>query len=152
MSNICGVALLDRDNRLCIVKETRSGLWGIPKGRKRTQDISSYDCASRKVRQELLLDINDDDFNCAEMHGLHCNGITVFIAKTDKVYSKIDIRPSRNIVQVYWLPFDFIMIDCAINPKRFNRSVKSLRDFYLDNKSEFIKSTFNIDNSNNIEI
>nr|WBF71066.1 nudix hydrolase domain containing protein [Megavirus caiporensis] len=151
MSGICGVALLDRDNRLCIVKETRSGLWGIPKGKKMYQDISSYDCASRKVRQELLLDINDNDFNCVEMHGLHCNGITIFIAKTNKVYSKIDIRPSRNIMQVHWLPFDFIMTDCTINPKRFNRSVKSLRDFYLDNKSEFIKSTFNIDNTHNIK-
>ncbi|AEQ33029.1 nudix hydrolase domain containing [Acanthamoeba polyphaga mimivirus] len=151
MSGICGVALLDRDNRLCIVKEARSGLWGIPKGKKMNQDISSYDCASRKVRQELLLDINDNDFNCLEIRGLHCNGITIFIAKTNKVYSKIDIRPSRNIMQVHWLPFDFIMIDCAINPKRFNRSVKSLRDFYLDNKSEFIKSTFNIDNSQNIK-
>ncbi|AGF85620.1 hydrolase [Moumouvirus goulette] len=139
---ICGAALMDRDNRLCIVKEKKSGLWGLPKGHKSSEDITTYACARRKVRQELLLDIEDKEFDCCEMQGVKFGKYNIFIIKTDIVFTKIDTRISRNLSEIHWLPLNFILKDSQINPDKYNKSIHVLQDFCLEKNHVFFKVIF----------
>ncbi|AGC01681.1 NUDIX hydrolase [Acanthamoeba polyphaga moumouvirus] len=139
---ICGAALMDRDNRLCIVKEKKSGLWGLPKGRKSSEDITAYACACRKIRQELLLDVEDEEFNCCEMQGIKSGKYTIFIMKTDIVYTKIDTRISKNLSEIHWIPLNFILSDSLINPSKYNKMMHIFRDIYLEKIDYFINVIF----------
>nr|AEX63160.1 Nudix hydrolase domain-containing protein [Moumouvirus Monve] len=139
---ICGAALMDRDNRLCIVKEKKSGLWGLPKGRKSSEDITAYACACRKIRQELLLDVEDEEFNCCEMQGIKSGKYTIFIMKTDIVYTKIDTRISKNLSEIHWIPINFILSDSRMNPNKYNKIIHIFKNFYPGNDNYFIKVVF----------
>lgn len=55
--DICGVIVLDKNNRLLVVKGI-GGIWSLPKGhRKENENI--YEAALREAREETGIDLTD---------------------------------------------------------------------------------------------
>ncbi|QGR53689.1 nudix hydrolase [Moumouvirus maliensis] len=137
---ICGAALMDYNNYLCIVKEKQSGLWGLPKGRKASsEDITTYACTCRKIRQELLLDVESEEFDCDWIRGIKSGRHCIFIMKTNLVFTKIDTRICKNLSEINWVPLNYIFDDSFANPGKYNKSIHILRNLYFQNDNTFIQ-------------
>lgn len=139
-ANIKNISLLEVANRKCIrvggifinnqrdkvllVRETSSNLWGIPKGAlKFGEDITDGFC--RTINEETGMDISNKT-QLVENKMYTYNPIHVKIFQIDE---DIPIKSCNHVEKVKWVDLKTILDSSFYLNKSFNRTVKTLVDY-----------------------
>ena len=116
-----GVALLNKDHNLLIVKEIGSEKWGFPKGCLEEQDNNSwFNCALRELYEETLIDLKQHSYEIINV--FNKNKLYIYLINIDK---NVDIQHSKlEIMEYKWISSNNLLSDIHKNYYKYNSSIK----------------------------
>lgn len=135
----CGIALLDKDDNVLIVKQNNYvGKWGFPKGHMEEIDngIRSK-CAVREFLEEV--DVTISSLNCTILQECRYRyvrenydfEITIYVLRSEKSYTEIETNISIELSDLKWIKYSELKEQFRRNRNDFNVSVYTVVEEYV---------------------
>ncbi|AGC01680.1 NUDIX hydrolase [Acanthamoeba polyphaga moumouvirus] len=135
----CGIALLDKDDNVLIVKQNNYlGKWGFPKGHMEEIDEGSRSkCAVREFFEEVNITISSLDCTilqeCCYKYIYEKNNveITIYVLRSEKSYIDIEIKLSAELSGLKWIQYNELKKQYEKNRNYFNVSIFTVMKEYI---------------------
>ncbi|QGR53688.1 nudix hydrolase [Moumouvirus maliensis] len=135
----CGIALLDKDDYVLIVKQNNYiGKWGFPKGHMEKEDngIRSK-CAVREFLEEVNVTVSS--LNCTILQECRYRytrekddfEITIYVLKSEKSHTEIETNISIELSSLKWIQYSELKEQFRRNRGDFNVSVYTVVEEYV---------------------
>lgn len=153
----CGIVVI-YNNKILIVKEKYSGLYGFPKGKRQMFATDKrwcetlFEAGKRELREETS--INLDKINYVSHYRI---GKNYNYKRNDQLYLWIvelrdpldvkSLKANDEIKEIIWTSLDRLKQNYKNHPKAFNESISHFFNYYYKYENKVLKNNKNKDQS-----